>query len=222
MRYTDDELQALGVIRTVARGRGHEDTAAYIFKCATCGQPVTRLMLALNKPAYCNVCKADAKGKIKAAKTEAERREQELADINLINPDKMRRFRKAADIMRKIGAYDAAISRTERAYEKFDSIPEAVAAIILIHAGYRVIAQQPVACYKVDLVLPDVKTAIEIDGSLFHRDAEKRELRDISIKHNLGAGWDIVHVPAEDMVKRPKYFERLIKSKLQQRSQQHG
>lgn len=217
MRYTDDELQSLGVVRTVARGRRQEETAAYIYKCATCGRPVTHLMLILSKPVYCNLCKADAKGKIKAARAEAERREKELADLNITNPDKLRRFQKAADIMRKVGGYDAAISRAEKAYEKFGSTPEAVAAIILIHAGYRVIAQQPIASYRVDLVLPDEKTVIEIDGSLYHRDANKRELRDISIRQNLGAEWDVIHVPAEDMVERPKYFERLIKSRLQKK-----
>lgn len=144
MRYTDDELQSLGVVRTVARGRRQEETAAYIYKCATCGRPVTRLMLILSKPVYCNLCRVNAKEKIKAAKKEAERHEQELAGIDYTDSDKMRRFQKAADIMRKVGAYDTAISRAEKAYEKFGSIPEAVAAIILIHAGYRVIAQQHV------------------------------------------------------------------------------
>lgn len=215
MRYTDDELKSLGVVRTVGRSRGHDDTPAYIFKCASCGRPVTRFMLTLGKPIYCNICKANAEGKIRAAKAEAKKREKELAEINITNPDKLRRFQKAANIMRKVGKYDAAISRAEKAYEKFGSIPEAVAAIILIHAGYRVIAQQPIASYKVDLLLPDEKTVIEIDGALYHRDPNKRELRDNTIKYNLGAGWDVIHVPAEDMVERPKYFEKLMKSRLQ-------
>ena len=79
--------------------------------------------------------------------------------------------------MSKLAGYEPAIQKAKLAYNKYDSVPEAIAAIVLLHCGYRVIAQQPVSDYTVDFVLPDKKLAIEVDGSIYHADAAKEEIR---------------------------------------------
>lgn len=217
MTYTDEELLQLGIKRTLGRGRGSESTKVYIYECPTCGNPVKKFFLILDRPIYCNLCRTNALERVNAARKEAKRKEIELNSISPGDANKKIRFQKAASKMDKLGGYDEAIKKAKSAYRKYDSVPEAVAAIILLHCGYRVIAQQPVSDYKLDFVLPDEKIVIEVDGSIYHTDELKREIRDTSIKYNLGSEWEILHIPAESLMKRPKVFERLIKKKIDER-----
>lgn len=214
VKYSDDELLQLGITRIENYRRGRD---AYEFKCASCGRPVILLSLFLDRPKYCNLCRTDALVKIKAARKEAERKELEINSLDAADAVKKKRFENAAGIMRKLGGYDSAIQKAEKAYEKYGSVPEAVAAIVLLQTGQRVIAQQPVSDFRVDFLLPDVNLVVEIDGALFHKDESKREMRDLCIRYNLGRGWDIIHVPAEALVKRPKVFERLMRKKIASR-----
>lgn len=213
-KITDEELSELGITRTYVKS-GYSKRKAYIYKCASCGRPTQLFVLRLDKPVYCNICRTNAKKRLEAAQKEAERRELELNSLNTDDANRKARFQKAAAIMQKLGGYDKAIKKAETAYNKFDSVPEAIAAIILLNAGYRVIAQQQLAKYKVDFLLPDYKLAIEVDGSLYHNDNEKLAIRDMFIKYMLGDEWEIIHVPAESLMKRPKAFERLIKNRIQ-------
>ena len=48
------------------------------------------------------------------------------------------------------------------------------------------------------------------------RTRQRKKSGDISLKHNLGDGWEILHIPAESLAKRPKTFENLIKRKSEQ------
>lgn len=124
---------------------------------------------------------------------------------------KHEQYTKAADIMRKYSGYDAAIEQAYNAYVKFGSTPEAVAAIAMIHAGIKIIPQQPVSDYHVDFALPDDKLVVEIDGSIYHTDTAKEALRDETIKYNLGDGWRVLHIPADTVTVNPRAFELLIK-----------
>jgi len=214
MQYSDDELELIGIKRTQAVGRGKERTNAYIYKCASCGINVQRLSVMLDKPVYCSLCKNNALRRMKAAEQEAERQKIYLSSLDIGDANKKLRFQKAALMMRKLGGYDSAIRKAELAYDKYGSTPEAIAAIVLLKCGYRVITQQHVSDYTCDFVLPDEKIVIEVDGSIFHADEAKQEIRDMSIKYNLGNEWEILHIPADSLSKKPKAFESLIKQKI--------
>lgn len=214
MKMTSEELQELGIKKTTAPGRGCKSTTAYEYKCASCGRPVLRFALILDRPIYCNLCRTNAKKRVAIAKEKAERQKIELDSLDTADTNKKQRFEKAAQKMQRLGGYEDAIQRAAKAYEKYDSVPEAIAAIVLLKAGYRVIAQQKLANYKLDFTLPDEKFVIEIDGTLYHQDQTKIDIRDDLIKYMLGGGWDIVHVPAEALAKRPKAFEHLIEKRI--------
>lgn len=213
-KYTDAELLELGIKRVDDYGESCWDRGSYIYSCASCGRPTRRASVILSRPVYCSICSTDAMEKRKMAREQAKRNEIEINSIDTTDINKKIRFQKAADKMSKLAGYEPAIQKAKLAYNKYDSVPEAIAAIVLLHCGYRVIAQQPVSDYTVDFVLPDKKLAIEVDGSIYHADAAKEEIRDISLKHNLGDGWEILHIPAESLAKRPKTFENLIKRKV--------
>jgi len=212
-KLTSEELLSLGIKKTTSPGRGRESTTAYIYKCHTCGNPVKMFSIFLDKVVYCNLCKTDAKKRIAMAKRNADRQIAELNGLNIVDEKKKQRFINAANIVRKYGDYESAITKAETSYDKYDSIPEAITAIILLNAGYSVIAQQNIAGLRLDFVLPKKKTVIEVDGALYHNQ-DKQAIRDYIIKHKLGADWDIIHLPADDVKKSPKSFEKMIKKRL--------
>jgi very-short-patch-repair endonuclease len=81
-------------------------------------------------------------------------------------------------------------------------------AIELLRLKHRIIPQQRIGKYKIDFVLPDTKTAIEVDGCLFHSgiDAE----REYKIQATLGFRWRIIHVPAELIRKDIRKLKELL------------
>lgn len=217
MAYTDTELAELGIERTMARGRGQQATEAYVYKCAKCGRPVTRLCIILDRPVYCNLCKSDALSRkrlaAKAAEKNIEREAQELDKLMGLDPKCEARFSKAVDAVKRLGNFHAAIRAASAHVHKYGSTPEAIAAIMLISCGVQIIPQAKIFANKrsaVDFVLPDHKTVIEIDGELYHSDEMKQYLRDVSIRHRLGDEWKVLHIPAEALAKNPKAFRGAV------------
>lgn len=218
MRYTDAELEELGVRRVSAPGRGFDESDAYIFKCAKCGRPTLRHALILSRPVYCTLCKNDAREKKKACKRLVEKDAKELEQLMGIDPKSEDRFSKAIKTVSAIGNYEKAIEKASAYKSKYGSVPEVIAAIILASCGVDFVPQAKIFENKrssVDFLLPHHKTVIEVDGILYHADAEKRVLRDISIRQVLGSDWSVIHLPAEDLTKRTKTVKRLLSQRFQ-------
>ena len=78
--------------------------------------------------------------------------------------------------------------------DAFDSADEIIAAIILISNGVRVRPQYKVGAYQVDLLMPDLKIALEIDGIYHAGKRYKESARDKEIKATLGEGWEVVRI----------------------------
>lgn len=217
MKLNDEELKALGIRRTTARGRGLAETGAYIFKCAQCGRDTLKFQLILSRPVYCKACKRVAE-EIKRAEKRREQQEgkmlEALMGIDHISED---RFYKASKIARKAANCEQAIKDASVYAGKYGSVPEAVAAILLISCGITIVPQAKIFNNKrsaVDFLLPDYKAVVEIDGKIYHTDNEKQYWRDEEIKRTLGIDWTVLHIPAEDLAKRPKAFKALMKKKF--------
>lgn len=213
LRYTDAELKELGIERITAyRSDGREYTA-YIYKCNLCGRPTMRRQVTLNNPVICALCKTDAIKKRKAAADAAERQAKELERLMGLFPEHEDRFSKAAKKARATVKCDDAVQKAAENAHKYASMPEALAAILMISCGLKIIPQAKIFKDKrsaVDFVLPDHKTVIEIDGELFHSDEEKQWQRDYSIQRALGTSWTVLHIPAEALVERPAAFRRYM------------
>ena len=196
-----EELNALGVSRQFDNfGKSY-----YIIPCAICSMPVTSRQFNTDRVYKCKLCKNDMakkrKAKLKAAKEQAERM---LAEDIGVDYGHFHRFEKAAE---KFGtAYSKNVETARRALDKFDSTPEVMACIELLHIGARVIVHQRVGDFTVDLCLPDEMVVIEVDGSLYHADETKEQMRDYAISHMLGEGWTIRHVPADAIAKNHSLF----------------
>ena len=83
--------------------------------------------------------------------------------------------------------------------DKFDSADEIIAAIILISRGVKIQPQARVGRYQVDLLLPDLKVALEVDGHT-HRTRKKQDsVRDSEIRETLGEGWEVVRISTNSL-----------------------
>ncbi len=217
MKITDEELAELGIKRTAAPGRGRKSTTAYIIKCTRCGREVVRLQLIMSKPVYCNICKRGVKEKMNVAKRieqQDARMLESMCDIDHVCED---RFYNASQIVRRVGNCEQAIIDAYSYAAKFDSVPEAVTAIILLSCDIHIVPQAKIFNdnrRSVDFMLPDHKAIIEVDGALYHTNKEEQYWRDEEIKGILGDDWIVLHLPADDIAKKPKVFKALIKEKF--------
>ncbi len=96
----------------------------------------------------------------------------------------------------------------------FSSIEEIMTAVFLTTKGYKIIHQQKIAQYKVDFVIKDKKTIVEIDGNIYHADKEKEAMRDFVIKKILGMDWKILHVDTKYVNSNIKRLQAAIESNV--------
>lgn len=83
--------------------------------------------------------------------------------------------------------------------DKFDSADEIIAAIILISRGVNIQPQTRVGKYQVDLLLPDLKVALEVDGYTHKTSKKYDSQRDKEIRETLGDGWEVVRISTKSL-----------------------
>lgn len=188
-------------------GRKHVDIH---IPCAKCGNIMVKSMYNPEKVYLCDYCKRAEDSKKKIAFE---------SEYDGIRTRKEMQFDKAVETLRGVSDkdYSKAIVLAERRAEQYGSIPEAMTAIVLVHNGHRVIPQQPIGRYKVDFCLPDYKIIIEVDGELYHADNNKVLERDAAIQYAIGLDWEIIHLPAEMVRKKPDKIIKAINAILQHR-----
>ena len=219
MKYTDAELKELGIERTTACRKDGSEYTVYVYKCGMCGRPTMRRVVRLDIPVICSLCKTDAIRKRKAVEAEVERQAKELEKLMGILPEHEDRFENAAKKARAAVKCEDAIRKAAVNAHKYASMPEALAAILMISCGLEIIPQAKIFADKrgaVDFVLPDHKTVVEIDGEIYHRDEEKQWQRDYSIQRALGADWTVLHIPAEALAKKPAAFRKYMLKRFEQ------
>lgn len=189
--------------------------------CWICKEPATRaralgnvfasyndIMSSQKKPnrfqrCYCDKC------------YEKHAREMEQQSEIWLRLKRVRMFETALDKMERqdidFAKYEEAIKTVEQFNldnpDKFDSAAEIITAIMLIHNHIKVKTQYKIAGYQVDFLLPDNKIVLEIDGVTHKLKVVKDTIRDDVIKHQLGQGWRIVRIPADNIYKKA---EKLI------------
>lgn len=209
---TDEELNLLGVTRI----KNDYGKTVYFVPCVVCGKPIGTHSFSTDKIFKCDFCKSEIAKKRKA-RIESAREELLgiLADDLGTDYEHLKRFEKGAS---KFGdAYADNIETARKAIDKFDSVPEVVACIELLHIGVRVIAHQKVGDFTVDFCLPDDRIVVEVDGSIYHTDEAKEQMRDYAIMHMLGDGWEVRHVPSDAIMKNHAAFGKGMRRMLNAR-----
>ena len=147
--------------------------------------------------AYCPECEKKHNEEIK----------QDKANYVILKKKMM--FERAMELMEKQGcdmsAYRNSAVRVQRYLyanlDKFDSADEIIAAIVLIKNGLQIKMQHKIGRYQVDIVIPEKKIALEIDGDRHKTKKDYDSLRDIEIKQALGEGWEIVRISTDHIEK---------------------
>jgi very-short-patch-repair endonuclease len=100
------------------------------------------------------------------------------------------------------------------------SVPESIARILLLDAGFPVVPQHVVLLGGrfvgyVDLALVKARVAIEIDGFSWHSSKERFQ-RDRERQNDLVlAGWTVLRFSAEDVVHRPGTVVAVVRAALE-------
>lgn len=214
---SDAELKELGV----SRFKDECGRMVYEVPCVVCGRPVGMRNFSTNRVVKCRFCKKEI-AKRRNAKMQAAREEllSILADDFETDSQHLNRFEKGSAKFN--GTYSQSIELARKAIDKFDSIPEVIACIELLYIGARVIVHQPVGDFTVDFCLPDERVVIEIDGSLYHKDKAKQDIRDHAITYMLDGDWLIRHIPADVVTKDHKAFGDAARKMLNQRRRDLG
>jgi very-short-patch-repair endonuclease len=110
--------------------------------------------------------------------------------------------------------------------EKFMSSQEVIAAIILVHNEIKATVQYKILNYQVDFYLPTLKVVLEIDGFMHDYSEVKDSRRDINIRDELGADWEVIRIPTKYIDENAKVLPEAIietkKYKQKLRRQNHG
>lgn len=183
----------------------------YKIPCQQCGSIYKIRQYTGNRIYLCPLCREVNKKKRKAAV-------KELAlSIPDVETKEERRYRKATEeIEKQVGSldkYGSAIDVCRKATFKYGSVPEAMLAIELVRCGYKIIPQQKIGSYHVDFALPNEKLIIEVDGSIYHANAQKELEREAKINYAIGFDWHFMHIPAESISKDVRKVVRLLKKR---------
>ena len=101
--------------------------------------------------------------------------------------------------------------------DKFDSSYEMVAAIILIDNEIECKLQYKVGKYQCDFYIPSLKLILEIDGDRHKNRKAYDSERDLAIKKELGAGWEIIRINTEYLDQKADLLVEAIRSILRKR-----
>lgn len=185
-------------------GRGRKDGVInYLIPCSECGTIIKRQIYNGDKVYLCPICKRN------------ETRKKKAYEDKFINVETKweKRFNSAVENIskqvRNFNDYEDAIRLARTRLNDYDSIPEAMVAIELVRLGHSVIPQQKIGRYKVDFALKDIKTIVEIDGELYHKNIHKND-REATIQLCLGFDWKIIHIPASFISKDIQKLEKII------------
>lgn len=202
---TDEELSAFGVTRINDSGR----RVRYIVPCDMCGETFETTKYNTRNVYKCDQCAYESAATRNKIIEMAKWRNREMNNYQMgISYEHFHRFENAVTKFDK--TYSEAIEKARGYADTFDSTPEAVACIELLHIGAKVISHQKVGGYTVDFCLPKEKLVIEIDGSLYHKDERKEYWRDCAIKDALGDGWEVKHVPADAVTSNHSFFGKCM------------
>lgn len=101
--------------------------------------------------------------------------------------------------------------------DKFDSSHEMVAAIVLIQNEIECHLQYKVGRYQCDFCLPGLQVILEIDGERHKANKKYDTERDMEIRAELGAGWQIVRIKTDYLEENAKLLPEAIESVLDYR-----
>lgn len=88
--------------------------------------------------------------------------------------------------------------------DRFDSAHEMVVAVFLLKDRIHMKTQQKILGYRADFFLPDDKIVLEVDGELHQNNLYRDNARDIKMRQELGADWEVVRISTKYIEQNPR------------------
>lgn len=162
------------------------------FECWRCGTLVQACVEDPKIRLFCPDCKIEHPKELEAKRQEYMKLRMELMwerairTVEKQHDAKMYLYLEPAKVVREKALNDV---------EAFDSAHEMIAAIELLRVPTKVKIHPTVGKHKPDFMLPNEKVILEIDGYM-HKHRKKEDYqRDIEIRQELGAEWEVVRIP---------------------------
>ena len=125
----------------------------------------------------------------------------------------MRIMERACADMTKYMKYAVAVMRHSRDNpEKYRSADEMIAAVVFLEAGHDIEMNASVGHYRVDILIRDMKIALEVDGDRHSSKKAADGKRDIEIRAKLGKEWEVVRIPTKYIEGQPEKIPKAAKA----------
>jgi very-short-patch-repair endonuclease len=165
----------------------------YYPPCKICGTPVPNWGYIRSANYICSSCRKEL------VKLEFESRGDLSVDKK---EEKLQRALKRIEKVTNIDDYEKAIILVRRGFNNtswYQSTEEIMVALELVKQGIKAHHQVKVYDYRVDFVIPDLKVALEVDGSIYHNKNTKEIIRDEVIEQKLGDGYEVIRISTENI-----------------------
>lgn len=156
---------------------------------------------------YCEKCHAEATKEMRETRAELARLKKRVMFENAMQTLEGQ----AIDMYELREAIDAVEGFLQENPDSFDSAPEIVAAVILIHNRVRCKPQYKVGGYLVDFLLPDEMVVLEIDGERHKTRKAYDSKRDKRIKQILGPDWEVIRISTDYIEQNAKQLVTAIR-----------
>ena len=192
-----------------------------VYKCWNCGKPVKRLYEPTDR-VFCLEC--EKKVREEHAKLV---KEYSALKLRVMYENALRTMEKSNTYMYEYeesakNIYNAIINDKLN----FDSSYEIIASIVLDEYGYEYERYKKILNYEVDFYIPEFKACLEIDGDRHETRTDYDSKRDIAIRKELGADWEVIRIGTKYLEQRPSMLpeaiERLKAEKVRLRKKNNG
>lgn len=94
--------------------------------------------------------------------------------------------------------------------EQYRSADEIIAAVVLANCGYDISLNQRVGRFIVDIIIPEKKVCLEVDGERHKGNELQDSKRDLEIRRTLGEEWEVVRIPTNHIEENPDKIPEAI------------
>lgn len=185
-----------------------EEQKIYLFDCWYCGENVVKHFHDPSNRVFCEICREEqAKEKEETLKKYVALKIDVMYERSLRYMEKqllsMYKYKEAAETVRDFAKKDP---------NKFGSSHEMMAAIELIRKEIPIKMQYKVRCHRIDILIPSMKVALEIDGYMHKYKVLKDSVRDVDLINQFGPGWEVIRIPTKHIEQNLKQLVPAIKA----------
>lgn len=185
-----------------------EERNMYLFDCWYCGENVVKTYHDPSNRVFCETCRDEYQAeKEKTLEEYVALKIEVMYERSLRYMEKqilsMHMYKEAAETVRDFAREDP---------NRFGSSHEMMAAMELIRQEIPIKMQYKVKRHRIDILIPSLKVALEIDGYMHQYKVLKDSVRDVDLINEFGVGWEVIRIPTKHIEQNIKQLVPAIKA----------